>query len=169
MLYRKTLNTLHSREGLRFEPRQGLDLFIQHSRPAVCGQRSTSFSRRFSSLQYMPPQNYAYHPSLKGHRERTRWKCQIFSTVVFEESWVPSTQEKPWWCSGQHTRPGILRSYSLPTRLPKFLKLSLEDREVAGSNPAHGALYLFWACVAHFFDAVVSEARMKFLVLCILV
>ena len=34
----------------------------------------------------------------------------------------PPPKQKPWWCSGQHTRPGILCSYA---RLPKILKLSL--------------------------------------------
>ena len=147
MLYRKTLNTQHSREGLRFESRQELDLYTGFE---AIGTRMTS-PCIFSSLQSMLPQHYACCPSIEGQRERTRRRCQIFSTVIFEESWIPPTQEKPWWCSGQHTRPGILRSYSLPTRLPKFLNLSLEGREVAGSNPAHGALYLFLGLCCTFF------------------
>ena len=50
-------------------------------------------------------------------------------------------KKKPWWCSGQHTRSGILSPYA---RLPKILILSLEGREVAGSNPAHGDLFFFY-------------------------
>jgi hypothetical protein len=52
----------------------------------------------------------------------------------------PHPRKKPWWCSGQHTRSGTLSSYA---RLPTNLILSLEGREVAGSNPAHGAQFIF--------------------------
>jgi hypothetical protein len=62
---------------------------------------------------------------------------------------VPSTKHKkqPWWCSGQHIRSSILSSYPLYLpALSKILKLSLEGRKAAGSNPAHGAHYPFCLC-----------------------
>jgi hypothetical protein len=46
-------------------------------------------------------------------------------------------KEKPWWCSGQHIRPGILSSY--PLYLSFLITLFLEGREVVGSNLTHGA------------------------------
>jgi hypothetical protein len=69
----------------------------------------------------------------------------------------PSHQEKkPWWCSGQHTRSGILSSYA---RLPKILILSLEVWEVAGSNPAHGAQFIFLPVVIARVNIISSLAQ----------
>ena len=65
------------------------------------------------------------------------------SNLYIRESQVALHQEKPWWCSGQHTRSGILRSLYPTLALPKLLSLSLEGREVASSNLAYGALYWF--------------------------
>jgi hypothetical protein len=67
-------------------------------------------------------------------------------------------RKKPWWCSGQHTRPGTLSSYA---RLPKNLILSLEGREVAGSNPVHGAQFIFLPVVIARIDIILSLEQVK--------
>jgi hypothetical protein len=74
------------------------------------------------------------------------------ATYTYTTTFIPISKQKkkPWWCSGQHTRPGILSSY--PLYLSFLTTLFLEGREVVGSNPTHGAYYSL-------FDSVLSDSR----------
>jgi hypothetical protein len=83
-----------------------------------------------------------HHPS--SHLDSTHTTPITPNLYNPKTSMPPQPKKKqPWWCSGQHTRPGILSSYPL---LPKNLIFSLlEGREVASSNLAHGIS--FCSCV----------------------
>jgi hypothetical protein len=66
--------------------------------------------------------------------------CSL-SRPLYLKNFMSYQPKKPWWCSGQHTRPGILSPYSL------YLSSYSLSRGSGGrwfeSSPRY-SLFLFW-------------------------